>query len=176
MNGAGFIEMLARQITADLQVARDVTPPGGSTPLVSKGISFGMIKRNLDGTWNTSQVFGIPDPSLATTSPGNRPSLIIRPFAQAGNVISIRQFTNNAFNQHHGMQPEECFGIGIDADGDGFVNELTRADITAATMFQATLAPWALVSRCASSSLARLETFLAKTDDNYRNSCVQVGP
>jgi len=115
MNGSGFIEMLARQITADLQAARNLTPPGGSTPLVSKGISFGVIKRNLDGTWNTSQVSSIPDPSLATTSPGDPPSLILRPFAQAGNVISIRQFTNNAFNQHHGMQSEERFGIGIDA-------------------------------------------------------------
>jgi len=140
MNGSGFIEMLARQITADLQAARNLTPPGGSMPLVSKGISFGRIKRNLDGTWNTSQVSGIPDSSLATTSPGDPPSLIIRPFAQAGNVISVRQFTNNAFNQHHGMQSEERFGIGIDADGDGFVNELTMADITAATMFQATMA------------------------------------
>src|SRR5215475_1384892 len=140
MTGSGFIEMLARQITADLQAARNVTPPGGSTPLVSKGISFGMIKRNLDGTWNTSQVSGIPGPSLATTGAGDPPSLIIRPFSQAGNVISIRQFTNNAFNHHHGMQSEERFGIGIDADGDGFVNELTRADITAASIFQATMA------------------------------------
>ena len=140
MNGSGFIEMLARQITADLQAARDTTPVGGSTPLVSKAISFGMIKRNLDGTWNTSQVSGIPGPSLATTGASDPPSLIIRPFHQAGNVISLRQFTNNAFNHHHGMQAEERFGIGIDADGDGFVNELTRADITAATIFQATLA------------------------------------
>ena len=48
--------------------------------------------------------------------------------------------TNNAFNQHHGIQSEERFGIGVDADGDGFVNELTRADVTAVTIFQATLA------------------------------------
>ena len=75
-------------------------------PLVSKGISFGMIKRNLDGTWNTSQVSGISGPSLATTGAADAPSLIIRPFHQAGNVISIRQFTNNAFNHHHGMQLE----------------------------------------------------------------------
>jgi hypothetical protein len=54
-------------------------------------------------------------------------------------VISLRQFTNNAFNHHHGMQSEERFGSGVDADGDGFVNELTRADITAASVFQATL-------------------------------------
>jgi hypothetical protein len=140
MNGSGFIEMLARQITADLQAARDATSAGGSMPLISKGISFGAIKRNLDGTWKTSQVSGIPGPSLATAGAADPPSLIIRPFHQAGNVISLRQFTNNAFNHHFGMQSEERFGIGVDADGDGFVNELTRADITATTIFQATMA------------------------------------
>src|SRR5215471_14426187 len=38
MNGSGFIEMLARQITADLQAERDATPAGGSMALTSKGI------------------------------------------------------------------------------------------------------------------------------------------
>lgn len=140
MNGSGFIEMLARQITADLQAERNSTLAGGSTALTSKGISFGVIKRNADGSWDTSQVQGIPGPSLARTGPNDPPSLIIRPFHQAGNVISVREFTNNAFNHHHGIQAEERFGIGVDADGDGFVNELTRADITAATMFQITMA------------------------------------
>jgi hypothetical protein len=50
------------------------------------------------------------------------------PFHQAGAVVSLRQFTNNAFNQHHGIQSEERFGLGVDEDGDGFANELTRAD------------------------------------------------
>jgi hypothetical protein len=59
--------------------------------------------------------------------------------AQSGNAVSIRQFTNNAFNQHHGIQSEERFGIGADPDGDGFVNEITRADVTAATIFRVTL-------------------------------------
>jgi hypothetical protein len=54
-------------------------------------------------------------------------------------TISLRQFTNNAYNQHHGIQSEERFGLGVDADGDGFVNELTRADVTAVTLYQATL-------------------------------------
>ena len=45
------------------------------------------------------------------------------------------------FNHHHGTQAEERFGLGVDADGDGFVNELTRADVTAVTVFQATLPP-----------------------------------
>ena len=82
----------------------------------------------------------IAAPSLATTGPADPPSLIIRPFHQAGNVISIRQFSNNAFNHHHGIQSTERFGIGTDPDGDGFVNELTRADMTAVSVFQATLA------------------------------------
>jgi CxxC motif-containing protein (DUF1111 family) len=83
-------------------------------------------------------VNGLPTPSLAT-SQGIPPDLVIRPFHQAGAVVSLRQFTNNAFNHHHGIQPTERFGMGTDADGDGFVNEMTRADVTAATLFQATL-------------------------------------
>ena len=139
MNGSGFIEMLARQMTAELQAIRDATPLGGRVPLISKGVSFGVIQRRADGTWDTSQVEGLPPPSLATSGPTHPPSLLIRPFHQAGVVISLRQFTNNAFNHHHGIQSAERFGNGVDADGDGFANELTRADVTAAAIFQATM-------------------------------------
>jgi len=138
MFGSGFIEMLARQITADLRAIRDATAPGTQSTLTSKGISFGVLARRTDGTWDTSRVEGIPAPGLLTSGQ-SPPDLIIRPFHQAGNVISLRHFTNNAFNHHHGIQSEERFGLGVDADGDGFVNELTRADVTAVTLFQATL-------------------------------------
>lgn len=107
---------------------------------VSKAISFGTIVRNADGTWDTSQIEGLPAPSLATTGTDDPPNLIIRPFHQAGAVVSIREFTNNAFNHHHGIQSTERFGIDTDPDGDGFVNELTRADVTASVIHQATLA------------------------------------
>jgi hypothetical protein len=139
MNGSGFIEMLARQMTADLRAIRDSLTPGGTRALVTKGISFGILKRALDGAWNTSGVQGLPAPSLASPDSSHPPSLIIMPFHQAGAAISLRQFTNNAFAHHHGMQSEERFGIGLDEDGDGFTNELTRADITAVTVYQATL-------------------------------------
>lgn len=139
MFGSGYIEMLARQMTADLQAIRNATMPGESRALVSKGISFGTIARTSDGAWDTSNVEGLPAPSLLSTGAENPPTLIIRPFHQAGAVISLRQFTNNAFNHHHGIQPIERFGLDADPDGDGVVNELTRADVTAATLYQATL-------------------------------------
>lgn len=140
MNGSGFIEMLARQMTADLQAIRNATPAGMSSALVSKGISFGTIHHNADGTWDTSQVQGICPLSLVSIGPSNPPSLAISPFAQGSNVLSIREFTNNAANQHHGMQPEERYGLNADPDGDGVTNELTTADITALSLFQATMA------------------------------------
>lgn len=138
MFGSGYVEMLVRQITADLQAIRDSVPPGGAKTLASKGISFGVIARSSDGSWNTSRVEGLPAQALITTGSSNPPSLVIRPFHQSGNVVSLRQFTNNAFNHHHGIQSTERFGA--DADGDGHRNELTRADVTAVTLFQATMA------------------------------------
>jgi len=139
MNGSGFVEMLARQMTADLQAERDATPLGGSSRLTSKGILFGSLTHNADGTWNVSQVQGLAAPSRSSTGT-TPPSLIIRPLHQVGNVVSLRQFSNNAFNHHHGMQAEERFGLNADPDGDGFTNELTVADLTAVSLFQATMA------------------------------------
>jgi len=139
MFGSGYIEMLARQITADLQAIRDSIEPGGSADLLSKGISYGTLARAEDGSWDTSAVEGLVPPSVASDGPDSPPNLIIRPFHQASAVISLRQFTNNAMNHHHGMQAVERFGE-EDADGDGFDNNLSIADITAVSAWQAQLA------------------------------------
>lgn len=139
MFGSGYYEMLARQITADLQRIRDSVPPGGHAALISKGISFGVLSRLGNGSWVTSAVEGLPPQSIASTSSQQPPTLLILPFHQAATTVSLRVFSNDAFNQHHGMQSTERFGIGTDPDGDGVVNELTRADITAAVLYQATL-------------------------------------
>jgi CxxC motif-containing protein (DUF1111 family) len=78
------------------------------------------------------------------------PDLVVKPFSQKGVVNSIRVFTVNAFNHHHGMEAVERFGIGQldshgnaistnDFDQDGVPDELSVGDITAATIFQAAL-------------------------------------
>ncbi len=139
MFGSGYIEMLARQMTADLQAIRDSIPVGGSADLISKGVSFGTLARGADGSWDSSGVEGLVPPSVASAGPDAPPNLIIRPFHQASAVISLRQFTNNAMNHHHGMQAAERFGDG-DHDGDGFDNNLSVADITATSAWQAQLA------------------------------------
>src|SRR3989442_9828549 len=68
MFGCGYIEMLARQVTADLQAIRDTIPPVGTKNLLSKGISFGRLTHRPDGTWDTKPVEGIAPPSLASSA------------------------------------------------------------------------------------------------------------
>ena len=137
--GAGYIEMLARQMTAELQAIRDGLAPGQSTALITKGVSFGTLRRDADGSWNTGEVEGLAAPSIASSGADDPPNLIIRPFHQAGAGISLREFANGAFNQHHGIQSSERFGDGTDPDGDGFADEMSRADVTAVTVWVATL-------------------------------------
>jgi cytochrome c peroxidase len=137
--GAGYLEMLARQMTEELQRTRDGIRLGESRALVAKGVHFGTLTLTRAGLWDTSNVEGLGRLSLLATDSHNPPTLVIRPWHQASNVVSLREFANTAFNQHHGIQSEERFGRDTDPDGDGFTNELTRADVTAVSLWQATL-------------------------------------
>ena len=139
MFGSGYIEMLARQMTMDMQAIAAGIGSGTSAELLTKGVSFGTLARNVDGTWDASGVSGLP-PSSTASSGQNAPNLIVKPFHQVGAVISLREFTNNAYNHHHGIQSTERFGVGVDPDGDGFTDEFNYADVTATTVYQATLA------------------------------------
>jgi hypothetical protein len=138
MFGAGPIEMLAREMTAELHAQRDQAiadaASGGiaiTVELVAKGVDFGQIVVEPDGTIVTDALQGIDA------------DLIVKPFHQAGAVRSIREFTVNAMNHHHGMQAEERFDLnpdkGADFDEDGIARELTIGDITAASIWQAQL-------------------------------------
>lgn len=133
MHGSGLIEMLAREMSAELIAIRDAAAAeakrtGGDVTraLIAKGVSFGSIVAKANGSVDTARVEGVSA------------DLVIRPFHQKGVVRSLREFSNNAFNHHHGMQAVERFGDG-DPDGDGVRGELTIGDITAATIWQAAL-------------------------------------
>ena len=107
MFGAGYLEMLAREMTFDLRAQPEALGAGQSVPLVSKGVSFGTLSR-------TRRKLGhLPGRGPGGAEPGDlRPRRAaepdLRPWHQAGAVISLRQFTNNAFNHHHGIQSDRA--------------------------------------------------------------------
>src|SRR5262249_26040013 len=67
MFGAGYLELLAREITADLRAIESTIQPGHSAALVSKGIGFGRLSRSSNGAWDTSGVTGLPPQALSTS-------------------------------------------------------------------------------------------------------------
>ena len=129
MFGSGAIDMLAREMTSDLQ-AQAAGLADGTHTLTTKGVDFEVT------------IAG----GAVVASRGVDTDLVIKPFHQAGVAVSVREFTVNAFNHHHGMQAEERFDLNPDKgweedfDEDGVRRELTVGDVTAATVFQAALA------------------------------------
>ena len=101
--------------------------------LVTKGVSFGRVKADPNGILELERIEGID------------PDLVVRPFGHKGVFVSLRQFTVNALNHHHGMQARERFGRRwtgeSDFDGDGHSDEITDGDISALVAWQAALAP-----------------------------------
>jgi len=77
----------SQAVTSAKQRGKSVT-----LPLVTKGVSFGSITGNPDGSIDTSQVQGV------------NPDLRIRPFFAQGGTISIREFTVGALNAEMGLQ------------------------------------------------------------------------
>lgn len=138
--GAGLIELLAREITSDLHhIRKDALKSARAdqtakrVELISKGISYGFITAQPDGVLSLKEIDGIDT------------DLVVRPFSQKGVMTSLRQFTVNASNHHHGMQATERFGARwtgeTDFDEDGMSAELSSADISALVAWQATLRP-----------------------------------
>lgn len=138
IQGAGLIELLAREMTHDLRAQRTAVlsaARGSGQPetvaLETKGVSFGRLTAYPDGTLDVSALDGIDD------------DLTLRPFSQKGVFASLRQFTVNAMNAHHGIQASERFGPEwtgtADFDGDGVEREMSPGQISALVAWQATL-------------------------------------
>ena len=142
LSGAGFIEILAAEMNAEIAAERDALaakakqqgkPAEGA--IKAKGISFGSITVKPDGSIATGGVEGIDG------------DLVIKPFGWKGNVATLRDAVEDALLLHHGMEstylvktaPKDRVGPfgGADPDGDGVIEEITEGQVTALTLFVA---------------------------------------
>ena len=97
--GLGLQEMLADEITSELRAIRAQAVAQAASQgrpisrnLVGKGISYGSIRANPDGSVNTTGVLGV------------NADLRVRPFFAHGGTTSIREFVVGAFNDEMGLQ------------------------------------------------------------------------
>ena len=138
--GAGIVELLGREMTAELQKVRlDALQKARSSgqpvrvDLVAKGVSFGEIEAYPNGGVDGSKVQGVGA------------DFVVKPFGWKGRYVSIREIVEEELLIHHGMQssfvvehgaPERIgpFG-GTDPDGDGVTDEITEGQVSALTMF-----------------------------------------
>ena len=138
--GDGLVELLGREMTADLLAERDKavaaarkTGQPATVALTSKGVDFGKVTVMPDGLVDNTGLDGVDS------------DLIVRPFSQKGVFASLRQFTINAGNLHLGLEASERWGARWtgtdDFDKDGHPDELSPGDISALVAFQATLPP-----------------------------------
>lgn len=96
--GLGLKEMLADEMTSDMRAIRtqaiaDAKKKGQpvTRQLLTKGVSFGSITANPDGSVDTTNVTGV------------NPDLRVRPFFAEGSTISIREFLVGAFRNEMGL-------------------------------------------------------------------------
>jgi len=139
--GNGYRQRIGEEMTTDLQnelASAKAKAASTAAPvtqaLTSKGISFGSLVVNADGTVNFAGVVGVDT------------DLIIKPFGWKGREATLRRFVEGGFRVHFGMQTapsivKNCaapnintFGNGpdcTDPDGDGVKNEITEGLLSA---------------------------------------------
>jgi hypothetical protein len=147
--GMGYREEIGAEMTNDLQeelqngivVAQETGAPV-QVPLSSKGVSFGSLVANPNGTTDLSQVQGVDT------------DLVVRPFGWKGREATLRRFIEGGLRVHFGMQTTpsvqghcvtpntDTFGTGsdcLDPDGDGVYDEINDAQLTALSVWAALL-------------------------------------
>jgi hypothetical protein len=97
--GLGLREMLADEITTDLRSTRDLAiaqaqqrKKSVTLKLLSKGVQYGRITGNADGSVDPSKVVGVD------------PDLRVKPFFAEGSTISVREFVVGALHKEMGLE------------------------------------------------------------------------
>jgi hypothetical protein len=146
--GDGYIQQLGIEMTADLQakLSAATTAAAGGTPqtvsLASKGVGFGSITANPDGSVDFSQLQGVDK------------DLVIKPFGWKGRTALLRRFVEGGFQVHLGMATQALIakhcqtpipavvGNGpdcTDPDNDGVRDEILDTQLTAMALYPALL-------------------------------------
>jgi len=143
--GGGLKQRVGEEMTVELQAEQTAAKALAASShaavtkaLTSKGISFGSIVANPDGTVTTTGLVGIDA------------DLIVKPFGWKGREATIRRFIEGGFRVHFGMQTQpsivkhcanpnvNTFGNGPDCqdpDGDGVKEEITEGQLTAESIY-----------------------------------------
>jgi len=142
LQGAGVVEILAREMTADLATQRAAllaqarsTGQPQSVTLTTKTVSFGTLTALPSGHLNTTGIRGIDT------------DLVVKPFGWKGHAATLRDVVEVELALHHGMQsthlaqsadPSRVGHFGRpDPDGDGITEEITEGQLGALTLFVA---------------------------------------
>lgn len=191
--GDGLLQLLAEEITEDLQGIRDETEaaakasPGETVTrdLESKGISYGTIAATADDAGTVSlDLSGVE---------GVDPDLVVRPILVKGNITTVRTINVGASANLMGLQAEELVwrvqdGVEAqtgqrppaDLDGDGVERELSVGDVTAMTVYGAAqetpqsvirLAELGLVAEPSATDVQRITQGRKLFDDVGCSSC-----
>ncbi len=139
--GGGGVELVGKEMTADLQELLDIaqaSPAGTQVSLDTHGVNFGFITSLGGGDVDLSNIEGIgfTDDLNAVRDPEE--VLVVRPFGRKGENFTMRDFDRGAMQFHFGLQPVEVVGENVDEDGDGLENEVTVGSMTALHIFDVT--------------------------------------
>jgi len=143
--GNGLRQRIGEEMTAELAAELTAAKAQAASTklavtkaLASKGISFGSLIANPDGTVNTAGVVGVDA------------DLVVKPFGWKGREATLRRFVEGGFRVHFGLQTQpsivkhcaspnvNTFGNGAncqDPDGDGVTNEITEGQLTAEAVY-----------------------------------------
>ncbi len=147
--GLGMVQALAREMSLELQRARDAaveqaqsTGDAVSIRLETKGVDFGVLTARPSGSLDASELAGIDA------------DLVVKPFGWKGQFPDLRRTIEDAARIHFGIQsgpmellnrdtpmPEQL-GDGPDwwdPDQDGVQRELQEGSLTATAIYLATL-------------------------------------
>ncbi len=140
--GAGWVELVAREMTAELaRIDRALVASARKdgarriARLVVMGVDFGVLAATSSGERDTSGVVGVDA------------DLVVRPFGHKGTFATLRDAVEDELAVHHGMQTTHLartggaarvgpFG-GDDPDGDGVVDEIAEGQLSALTLYVA---------------------------------------